>query len=399
MKPSSSVRGPLCHSIVFLFVLSVSCSLIDPPLQFGSPRAEDRSRPCPVLDSLLSCGGRDTLLLVSAVSFPDSYDWQKDSAYGGVSCVVHLFSGAREVLAVPAGPGTTVSAAPDGHHIIGGSLYTIYCDAGGTCVGCNGRTVARWEGSERIIGLVPRSGTVYTLGETPSGGLSYRCGGRELLGVPSARAFGRFGADTYGPTGALYECDSQICFAFCVPDGGGGKVHFVRDGETGGAVRIPDGKLLDAKCMPSGDVILYDIRGNSCLYSDGVHDLLSQYMGVRWTDAGIVEYDGRTCVAGRCITWFDNGRGTGIGVGHRYVPIEGNPDYLYFSGGQCLPVSLSDCRDCYFFGAECACPLDGEAALALTPKDPAKHPFSIYRGSVTEYPVYGFLSGISFQIP
>ncbi|MBR4809841.1 MAG: hypothetical protein IK031_06145, partial [Bacteroidales bacterium] len=85
--------------------------MLDPPLSMGGPRERER------LSDSVSDGRkerrRDTLLLVSAVCYPEDYDWQRDTAYGRVPCSVKLFSGKREVLSVPAGPGTGVGASID----------------------------------------------------------------------------------------------------------------------------------------------------------------------------------------------------------------------------------------------------------------------------------------------
>ena len=68
----------------------------------GSEEAAVPSKPLP-----------DTLVYVSAVEFPEDYDWQRDTAYGTVPCRVSLFLEGERILSVPAGPGTFVGADPD----------------------------------------------------------------------------------------------------------------------------------------------------------------------------------------------------------------------------------------------------------------------------------------------
>ena len=394
MKASPPVRALPHFLLFFLIVATGSCSLLDPPLQFGNPRAGEELSGIPGQGS--EPDGPDTLLVVSAVEFPVSYDWQRDSAFGNVSCTLRLFRGREVAVSIPAGRGTTVSAAPDGHHIIEGDLYTLYSDARGTFVGRNGGAVAQWEGREYIVGLIPRGKSVYTLGRVYGGGLSLRCDGRELFSDPEGTAFGGFGTDTYGPTGALYEYDGTVCFAYRSPDG----VRFVQDGEITTSIAISGKKILDAKIVAGTPALLYNQSGSTWLRTVEDTRLLSPNARACWTSAGLVEYEGRICAAGSCGIWSEQSTGWGIGSTESFYRIAGHPDYLYFSGGACLPLDLTDAgfSDCRFFSRSCAGILDGEMALALTPKDPAHHPFVSFKGSRTEYPLYGFLSGVGFQI-
>lgn len=391
MKASSSVRVLTRLLQVFLIIIPWSCTLIDPPLQFGSPRTGER----PSGHSGHS-KGPDTLLLVSAVEFPASYDWQRDTAYGGVSCTVRLFRGREVAVSIPAGRGTTVSAAPDGHRIIEGDLYTLYSDSRGTFIGLNGGEVASWDDREYILGLFPRGKSVYTLGRRHGGGLSFRLDGRELYGDSQGTVFGSFSSDTYGPTGALYEHDGSIFFAYQRS----GEVRFVRDGELLQTLSAPSARVLDAKYFSGGPALLYNKNGSSYIMTDDTSFVASPHVRVCWTAAGLVEYEGGLCAAGSCGIWTEQSGGWGIGGRDTFYRIAGHPEYLYFSGGNCLPLDLAagQVGDCRLLSRSCACALDGEMAVALTPNDPAAHPFVLYKGTRTEFPVYGFLSGVGFQI-
>lgn len=376
-----------------LFVLIVfafgSCSLLDPPLSFGNPRSVDEP-------SGTSGPPRpDTLMLVSAVEFPASYDWQRDSAFGNVSCTLRLFRNGEEALSIPAGRGTTVSAAPDGHHIIDGDLYTVYTDTRGTFIGRNGSGLASWAEREFIVGILPGGESVYTLGYSYGGGLSFRRDGAELYSDPAGTVFGGFSTDTYGPTGALYAYDGGVCFAYSRP----GEVCFVRDGELLAAVPAPSPVLLDAKFIGGGPAVLYNSSRSTFLMQSGRTGVLCPRLKVCWTSAGLVEYCGRVCAAGKCGIWHEP-YGWGIGSEESLYRIAGHPDYLFFSGGNCLPLELSGegVGDCRFLRRSCAGTLDGEFALALTPRDPALHPFVLFKGEKTEYPVCGFVSGVDFYI-
>ena len=64
---------------------------------------------------------KDTTFYVSAITFPASYDWQRDTAYGNVACTLKVFKGAVPVLTLPAGPSSGISASPHRNHLLGSS--------------------------------------------------------------------------------------------------------------------------------------------------------------------------------------------------------------------------------------------------------------------------------------
>ena len=393
MRAFSSARG-LPPKLLFFISLTWSCMLLDPPLQFGSPRTEDRH--LGISSSGAGKERQDTLPLVSAIDFPLSYDWQRDSACGNVSCTLRLFRGDEEALSIPAGPGTTVSAAPDGHHIIGGDLYTCFADSRGTFIGRNGTTVAHWEGKEYIVGLLPAGGGLFTLGLCPDGGLVFRCDGREFYKDPDSVPFGGFGSDTYGSAGALYSDGGGICFA-CLRNAR--EVVFVRDGEEDGPAFSPSAAdILDARYIDGGKYVLYNQAGYTMEYDNGRYCNISQYRGIRCTDAGLMELDGKVCFAGQCFRSETHSECWGIGWGYEFRLIDGEPERLYFDGSECFPLYPDAYPGCRFFGRSCGAVHGGSLALALTPRD-GSPPFVQFQGVRTEYPIHGFLSGISFILP
>ncbi|MBO4476509.1 MAG: hypothetical protein J5737_07305 [Bacteroidales bacterium] len=396
MRASSSFRRlPALFAIVYSFFWS--CSLLDQPLQFGSPRKEDRS------GNSGSGSGKerqDTLLLVSAVDFPESYDWQRDSACGKVSCTLRLFRGGQEALGIPAGPGTTVSSAPDGHHIINRDLYTIYTGTEGTFIGANGIGLAHWDDREYIVGLYPSGNDIYTLGQSFGGGIAFRCNGREFFRDPEGIPLGGFGSDTYGPTGALYSDGESICFAYRRKQDDKTEIVFMRDGEQDGPpIRLTCIEVLDAKYISGDRTALYEQSGHTRLFSNGKSVSLTEYRGVRWTDASLISLGGRTCVAGQCFMSSSHSEGWGIGYGYELNLLDGSPEHLYFDGDVCLPLDLDDYPGCRFMGRSCACAIGGSLAVALTPRDESIHPYVTCKGVRQDYPVHGFLSGVAFQLP
>ena len=153
MKPSSFLSS-------ILFILLAACQLLDPPLSLGEPREQHGT----VVPSDPVPAEPDTSLFVTALCFPPSYDWRKDSLYGRVECTIKLFRNGEEVLSVPAGQGTQVGASQDAHHVVEGHLYTEFQGAGVTVLCLDGEQVASWEGAERLCGLLEKDGVLHTVG-------------------------------------------------------------------------------------------------------------------------------------------------------------------------------------------------------------------------------------------
>ncbi|MBR4826385.1 MAG: hypothetical protein IKZ91_00685 [Bacteroidales bacterium] len=338
-------------------------------------------------------------MLVSALCFPASYDWQADTAFGRVSCTLKLFRGDEEALSIPAGPGTGVSASPDGHHIIEGSLYTVYSDASGTVIGREGRELARWPERELISGILPADGVLHSLGYNPSSGiLNYRINGRVAWSGPGEQ-FGGFGADTYGPSGALYPDDGAVCFAYrqLSPDG---TVVFVSNGQAEESAALPAGAtVLDAKTINGRHAVLYTQKMKNYIIMDGEPRLVNPLGGFCWTEAGLIEYGSGIAVCGRGKLLAGSDYRWCAGNGQTLFQMLGRPDFVYQDGDSFVPVDLSsDLFDSnIFLRRSCACLWDGQLAVALTPRN-GSNPFVQYGGKRTEYRICGFLTGVAFRI-
>ena len=405
MRASSFSRGLWAVSVVCSIscFFSPACTLLDPPLGLGSPREGDE------LSQQASNGHesggqepggsgnqakRDTLMFVSAVCFPEDYDWQRDTAYGKVACTIKLFKGGDEVLSVPAGPGTGVGASFDGHHIIDGSLYTVYSDSGGTFVGRDGVRVSQWPMREVLCGLLYRDGVLYTLGLGFDGSLVYRSNGSEHLNVPGGVPFGGFGVNTYGPTGALYEDDGAVCFAFRRETAGGWTVCTVANGVDTDVLTLRDGTYaLDAKRIGGRSLVLYNWAKRGTIESDGRSCWIP---GICWRDAGLIDWEGEPAALGVC--GLSSGGICGVAKEGRFRKIAGPADYLYSDGDDFVPLARSRFPGCYLFSRSCGALVGGDLAVALTPKDTSLSPYVLYRGKRTEYAVHGFLSGVAFQV-
>ena len=60
----------------------------------------------------------DTAIFMTAVSFPEDYDWRRDTSLGNVRGSIELYRNGEKILSVPAGSGSRVSLDPDLHHLV-----------------------------------------------------------------------------------------------------------------------------------------------------------------------------------------------------------------------------------------------------------------------------------------
>lgn len=165
-------------------------------------------------------------LFVTAVSYPEGYDWRRDTAHGSVRGRVLLLR-AREkasfdtLLSLEAGPGKAVSLDPDRHHFVGGHLYTECLTESGTVFRRDGQTVLRVSGREYVRGMLALDGDLYVLSQLLSGeGFLLRKNWKPLLTRGEGRLHGSLGDLSFGRTGALFEDGGQACFFYQDSDGG-----------------------------------------------------------------------------------------------------------------------------------------------------------------------------------
>ena len=381
------------------FVLCLaSCQLLEPPLSVNRPRIEEGLHtvvPSPEKED------PDTVLLVSALCFPQSYDWQKDSLFGRVPCTLKLFRDGEEALSLSAGPGTFVSASHDGHHIIDGSLFTEYSDQHQTVICRDGEKIASWSGRERLVGLLPKDDDLYTLGCSATG-LVYRRNGIESLRIDDCEPFGGFRFITYGPTGALYEVDGTVCFAFQSARGGISTVFVAYGGEPREVFSARDAEVLDAKIVGNGVAILYNSGGTARLKDGSGHCINIPNPGaISWVAAEIAELDGALTAVGYFLNSGENRLSFGIGRSNYSKRFISAPLAVYIQSEELVPVYAGEDvpSDCYFLSADCACfSPSGSLTIALSPKDTTSRPYVLCGGGRAEYPVDGFLTGVAYHI-
>ena len=381
----------------------LSCNLIDAPIPLGEKRSSSGSGSGSGLhhgsgqeeaeESLKA----DTTFIVSAVVFPDSYDWQRDSAFGAVNCSLRVYRNESIAMELAAGPAAQVGVSPDKHHFIGTSLFTEYADSRGTVIKKDGELLCRWSEPEKLHGLVYRDGELYSLGISLSGGgLVYRRNGEVELRVGDAVLMGGFGHNTYGPEGALYEDDGHICFACRKMEKNLNKVSFIMDGTFLEQKSVP-AKVLDAKIWHGQSVLMYSRAGNTMLNIGGHNGNAGKVRS--WTNAGVMMLDDSPCIIGTCLD--ERGKNLdAVCAGDRLLTFPANTAYIYYDGENAAGVQQppSDYPGSYFFHRNCARLLDGRLLAVYTPRN-GEEPFLKYGQKLIKYKLHGYLSGVAVEIP
>lgn len=126
--------------------------------------------------------GMSTVYYTVGVDYQDGYDWRADEENGSVRCSLVVYADGIPLMKVPVGDEYEISADPDMHRIIGGSLYTDYSTQDETVIKKNGETLFTYSGREMIIGMALLNVYVYTLGQSRHGkGFSFRRDGEILF--------------------------------------------------------------------------------------------------------------------------------------------------------------------------------------------------------------------------
>ncbi len=189
----------------------------------------------------------DTSVLVSAVEFPDDYDWQRDTAFGQVSGKILLLRGGVRILEIPAGAGGKASLDPDMHHLVGGHLYTEYSDGASTYVSRDGEKLFTFEGREYLRGILPMDGHLYTLSQRRDGkGFLLRQDGEVLLDKDAGIVLKSFRDYPDRESGALYENEGKVCFHYSKGIGSE-RVWYSVQNLVESQIYLYDEELLDAR--------------------------------------------------------------------------------------------------------------------------------------------------------
>lgn len=415
-----------------LAMMFSSCIWLESDLGFGASRLSENRKHIATEDS--EGPGRalaDTFLYMSAVKVPEEYDWRRDTACGAALCTLLMLrsriqgdrvSPPEPIVSIPASRVERVSADVDLHHIIGTHLYTEYSDISGTSVTRDGRVVVEYPGREVLQGLLPLESAIWTLGRSLDGGFALRKDGAVVYRQESGSVFGGFNESGYGPTGALYEDDGQVCFSFMQSSGGRRSVFVVRDGTDKLLLSTTAAIPLDAKSVNGEDVLVSKGAGTVQMQYGGDTRDMTVWGQLDWQSGGILSRDGQPMFAGT-FRWSDDGGDTLMGGVFRengiYCNLEYGSDRIccsrthFFGVGEDSEgvvhyhgidnygrVYVADYLDepCYLFSSSCSTLSGGDWYVALTPWSGRCRPFVLGRHGSTEIDLNGFLSGISVEI-
>lgn len=338
----------------------------------------------------------DTVIWCTAVRFPKSYDWQKDTAWGSAECEVLLLRDGKEIICVPGGKGREASSAADMHHLIGSNLYTEYSSMDETVIKMDGLEILRFSGREMLKGLVFLEGDWYTLTTGRYGdGFTLRCNSDVLLRKQvRVGVFGSLGDPSYPETGALYE-DDDGRITFCYRESGVSMSYrVVRDGTDSTVEYKNPGKILDMKFI--GDSLLY---------------VSSDSYGFAWDDARI-PFDSPTFVTGHiggASVVYDCSTGRMKALCGTDATIYCNADAAAAlvhptCGKYSIFYSNGDCRtgedNCNFFTCRCAGLVGDVLATAVSPLEKGRTPYIDFGDRKEELKELGngFISGFRIEV-
>ncbi len=338
----------------------------------------------------------DTVLLFSAVRFPDDYDWQRDTAYGSVPFELLLYRDFEPVLTLQYGPEACFSPDPARHHLLSGHLYTERAADGQTRIGRDGTELFRFAGRELLVGLQEDGDDLYTLSQPGAdGGFTFRRNGTLLLERPDGVPFGSLADPSCGPTGALRRDGGQVVFCYR----SGRSLFVVRDGQQAGLepprsgapvldIKVVDGKpvilqspfrrstLSEGRIWPEGTSYavtgrFVDFAGNTaCSYLDAAGSLIEQIL-CREEAIAYHSPEATFAIAARAdgsLAWY-------------------GPDGSGLEPGPVLFPSPS-----------CALAAGSRLLLAFTPKDKRRHPLVRYGRREIEVDLHGYISSVGVLV-
>ena len=189
---------------LLILLMSVSCGIVE----IGGADEDEIYPPAWVSPSYGGGTPQDRhVCYITALDYPEGYDWISDRETGTVKCSLVVFAGGKPVMKVPVGEEYLVSGEPDMHRVVGGHLYTDYSTDSQTVFKCDAEEVFRYDGCEMICDMAIRDGDIYTLGQRRDGnGFSFRRNGEVLLERHRGYVFGR-----------IQHIGDSLCFAFSEP--------------------------------------------------------------------------------------------------------------------------------------------------------------------------------------
>ena len=361
---------------------------------------------------------RDTSVLVSAVEFPEDYDWKRDTAYGQVSGKVLLFRNGERILEIPSGSEGKASLDPDMHHLVDGHLYTEYNEGSRTYISRDGEQLYAFEGREYLRGLLPLDGKLYTLSQRRDGnGFVLRCDGEVLLDKDAGMVLKSFRDYPDRQSGALYENDGKVCFHYSKGIGSD-RVWFSVQDQTESQIYIYDGELLDARYFGDDLCVVSTFTGRGLQMTVGKRqNIVQKAANPKFSGVSLIKSGQDVLAIGRiryiqpkqtsyqtCI-WSYSGVQAYVDGGYEFLTDADNNIYMFgasddVSGtevvnGRCERVSSVGGMVPYY--RRVAAMHGAQMYLALTPSDSSGRMVLWSRGKETELVLNGFLTDIDVR--
>lgn len=400
-------------------------------------RSRSQTAPYPLVGDRASGAWEDKdgqVVLVSAVGYPEGFDWRRDSVYGAVSgASLLLFHGRDTVLEIPAEKPPVGTLSPDMVHFIDGHLYVETIDGAETVILRDGAEVLRYHGKEIMKGIMEYGGALFTLGQNRvSSGFSLRRNGEVLFTGSTGYVCGSMGETGYGVTGALYDGGNGPVFAYWRPmyadDGpyAPREWFFVENGVPGRVLFGTDWSVLfDARRVAGEDCyVLMKADGSRPVLQVGAdeYDLSNTLIGDAAADYRLYlaadsvmfcgSYNYKSSPHERyplyepvnMACWNCTGRSVWYrGQGHLYADSLDTAFIRMRSGrvdGMVAPSGTYSMSDtCRIFSHECGCLAGGEFYVALTPSATGARPRLWHDGREMSIPVNGYLTGVYVTDP
>lgn len=356
-------------------------------------------------------------LYVSAVEFPDGFDWRSNKVHSSDNGSIVLYKDGVKTLTIPAGDDNEICDDVDMHHLMGGHIYSEYCSQSETIIKKDGKEFIRYSACETLKGMVLKDGVLYTLGQNKSGkGFSLRKNGEIVFQTDDGLIHGDMYDYSFAPTGALYLDGSTLCFAYytgsdqtlrdrrdwyVVKDGVPGQLNLSSKVTDVYDVKVIGGKICFVACedyhiapvLTEGDTRIncYDsthgLSRDYRLLRDGEHMLVSgtiRYSSGKDADTGIWDIHGlRETLPGTGLMIFvDQGS-------LAYVRKSGNMVSAYTED-----VDETQPERCQLLLSRNVCYNDGHLYLAITPPDRYDNPHLITDGDQDDYAMNGYLSSV-----
>ncbi len=367
------------------------------------------------LDDIDTPVKKDTTIYTLGIEYPYSYDWQRDTAYGNVNCNIVLFASQKRVVEIPAGPGTEISADPDKHRIIDGHVYSDNATLGNTIIFKDGEEIFRYEGEERICGIISQDNSVYTLGQNQSG-FTFRENGEILKSVTDGILVGDPFSSATGANGLLYLDQEEVCYTYETSYNGTKEWHAVRgDEETSvgsGMTNLFDARFIDGELHLCGTTSGYGDRA-VYFYDGKTTPLGSSYIkeasSGHITPAGDsvffimenVKEDGTIqkylCKSdGSVVTWRNDCSGIWV-CEEKYA-------WITQADNSCISAINLNGKNYYLddssaiMTGNCVLFEEGMLLIAATPIRQELSPVMWVNGKILAFALYGYLCGISLYI-